>query len=207
MTLRNRTNLIIFSGVLIFTIGGLLWLAVLRPIVFANADNTTGTSVSSPTDTNSETNVGSESPDPPVESPSASQDTFDDSIPSPELTPKEVVEIQLESLRGMQNDPAELIACYSLASPLNRESSGPFGRFQGMMEEPPFDELVFHKRWQIREPEINEDKAIVLVSLITLDDRAVLFQFSLTKQTAEPYVGCWMTDAVSFEGMGRLPNN
>jgi hypothetical protein len=115
--------------------------------------------------------------------------------PSPELEPNEVVSLQL---KGLASEPEArgIEQCFVLASPGNKESTGPVERFAAMLHRAPYDVLLFHHLVLVGKPTIEGDTANVVVTLLDAQDRIYIFQFVLSKQHGEGYENCWMTDAV-----------
>lgn len=120
----------------------------------------------------------------------------DFSIPQPDYSPAEVVTLQIESMRDSASSPERLTTCYSLASPQNREITGPIERFGAMVMMPPYDRLARCQAWQVGRPVIDQDHAAVLVSTISSDGSGVAFRFLLRLHTEHPFDGCWLTEAV-----------
>lgn len=117
-------------------------------------------------------------------------------IPQPHYSPAEVVALQIESMRESTGSLDRLTTCYSLASPENREVTGPIKRFAEMIMMPPYDRLAGCQAWQVGRPVIDQNYAAVLVSTISSDGSGVAFRFLLRLHTEPPYGGCWLTEAV-----------
>jgi hypothetical protein len=115
--------------------------------------------------------------------------------PSPQLEPNEVVSLQLQGL-AKNPDEGGIEQCFALASPGNKESTGPVERFAAMLHRAPYDVLLFHHLVLVGKPVITGDSANVIVTLIDANERIFVFQFVLSKQHVEGYENCWMTDAV-----------
>lgn len=115
--------------------------------------------------------------------------------PSPRLEPNEVVSLQLQGL-AKNPDGGGIEQCFALASPGNKESTGPVERFAAMLHRAPYDVLLFHHLVLVGKPVIEGDLANVIVTLVDANDRIFVFQFMLSKQHVEGYENCWMTDAV-----------
>ncbi|HEX9950474.1 MAG TPA: DUF4864 domain-containing protein [Rubricoccaceae bacterium] len=117
--------------------------------------------------------------------------------PSPDLSPAEVVRIQVEALK--RNDEptpgAGIATAFRFASPGNRLATGPLPRFDRMVREG-YPDLLGFARAEHGEPRITGDRAVVPVTLVQRDGRRVTFGFALSRQTNGAYAGCWMTDAV-----------
>lgn len=115
--------------------------------------------------------------------------------PKPELSPDQVVEMQLKGLA--ESDPVLGIRqCFAFASPGNKLSTGPLTRFAMMLERPPYDVFLNRHLLLIGKPAITGEKATVMVTLLDDHDKIRVFHFHLTKQHGEAIEGCWMTDAV-----------
>lgn len=117
-------------------------------------------------------------------------------LPSRDLTPEDVVRLQLQSLRESLADPSRLMDCYSLASPENRQQTGPFSRFAAMVMQSPYDQLAHCENWQVGSAAIERDYAAVLVSTVEHHEEPKAFRFLLHRYSQPPYEGCWLTDAV-----------
>lgn len=117
--------------------------------------------------------------------------------PNPELTPDEVVRLQLDSLRSFRDDELALLQCFVLASPANRAATGPFNRFATMVRSPKYVALVIGESELVGKAVVRGDRATVLVTVVGGVRRAGAFRFFLSKQTEDPYRDCWMTDAVT----------
>lgn len=120
----------------------------------------------------------------------------DPSIPSPELSPEQVVACQVQAMQQSIVDKSHLVPCYSLASPQNRATTGPLSRFWTMCHSPPYDLLCTSDSWQIGSAHIEQQRASVTVSVLTVDG-PLGFEFRLSRQQHAPLNGCWMTDAVA----------
>lgn len=121
---------------------------------------------------------------------------FDPAIANPDMTPEEVVEMQVTALRGFDLDPGNLVVCYSLASPSNRAMTGPLSRFAGLVTGPPYDSLISADSYQIGQAIILQGYASVLVTVLGDSDQMFAYRFYLAKQLEAPVRDCWMTDGV-----------
>ena len=127
-----------------------------------------------------------------------SERPISESIAHPELSPERVVALQMESLRDGVSQPDKLMVCFSLASPENREQTGPLPRFAALVKQPPYDDLVSCVDYIVGDATIQDDRAVVLVSLLLADSPPKSFRFFLSKHSQEPYKDCWLTDAVAL---------
>ena len=120
---------------------------------------------------------------------------LDTSIPQPDLSPADVVTMQVHSIRSAVFDPKKLGVCYSLASPENRLQTGPFSRFSELVMQPPFDRLANCVDWQLGGTVLDKDFAAVFVSVVSKDGVASGFRFILRQQELEGR-RCWLTEGV-----------
>lgn len=119
-------------------------------------------------------------------------------VPAPALSPGEVVRIQLEALRHNDQYNRGIEVAFRFASPANRANTGPLARFVSMIRNGPYA-LMLGFRAASYGPV--ESKGVRARQRVTLADagRSVTYWFYLSRQSEEPYVDCWMTDAVYVE--------
>ena len=125
--------------------------------------------------------------------------------PAPELGPGEVVKIQLEALRGNDAQDSGIQLCFRFASPGNKVHTGPVERFGQMIRQEPYALMLSYLDVQYEPIEIAENRARQRVTLIGPTE-AITYVFLLSRQleAAEGGCkGCWMTDAVIVERVGR----
>jgi len=123
-----------------------------------------------------------------------------DSIPtpSPTLSPKEVVRLQVDAL-GNNDSPragAGIEAAFNFASPANRRATGPLRRFRTLFETPAYGPMIDHRSARLSEVQTQGDMARVGVLMVTESGDRIGYLFQLSRQTESPYEECWMTDAV-----------
>ncbi|MCA9135151.1 MAG: hypothetical protein KDB00_00290 [Planctomycetales bacterium] len=121
---------------------------------------------------------------------------IDPSVPSPRLSPEQVVACQVTAMHQSIADESLLVPCYSLASPSNRAMTGPLHHFWAMCHSPPYDLLCESDSWQIGKAQIEDSRASVIVSVLTHDGPRG-FEFQLSRQQSQPVKDCWMTDSVA----------
>jgi hypothetical protein len=120
-----------------------------------------------------------------------------DPEPSPDLTPAEVIRVQVEAL-GSNDEPepdAGIRAAFRFASTSNRAATGPLDRFTQMIKTGYADMLTF-ERAEYGALRVEDDVAAQEVTLIQADGRRTTYLFGLSRQEAGEYEGCWMTDTV-----------
>ena len=135
----------------------------------------------------------------------AAQAEVEDRKPAPELGPEDVVKIQLAALRDNDAYDAGIEVCFRFASPGNKVNTGPVERFGRMIKQGPYALMLSYLDAKYAPIEIVDDRARQRVTLIGATE-AVTYVFLLSRQTeaAEGACkGCWMTDAVVVERVGR----
>jgi len=118
--------------------------------------------------------------------------------PDPALTPKQVIEFQLQVLQH-NDELAEnrgIERAFRFASPNNRTVTGPLQHFIQIINQPDYSALLNSASYLIGEVEIENDQARSLVTIKTAADKRVRYVFILSRQSGGEYKGCWMTDAV-----------
>ena len=123
-----------------------------------------------------------------------------DSIPgpSPELSPREVVQLQVEAL-GTNDEPfaeAGIAAAFNFASPANKRVTGPLVRFRTLFDTSAYGPMIDHTGATYSQVRVAGRTAQMGVLLNTRDGGQVGYVFRLSKQTEPPHEACWMTDAV-----------
>ncbi|CAN5444017.1 DUF4864 domain-containing protein [soil metagenome] len=124
--------------------------------------------------------------------------TFDLPQPDPTLRPHEVVEMQVLALR--ENDKPfknfGVMTTFNFASPEYKSKNGPEAKFIKMIHNPEYNSLIGFKMYGLDDIYVVKNMALQKVTLIDAEDNPVVYLFKLTRQTEEPYIGCWMIDSV-----------
>lgn len=107
---------------------------------------------------------------------------YDAEVADPSYSPQDVVGLQLASLRKAIADPEQIRVCYSLASPENRELTGPLIRFAQLFRAQPYRPLLGHQASLIGKVRVRGDHADMMVSVIAEDGQTFAFQFLLSRQ-------------------------
>lgn len=127
--------------------------------------------------------------------------------PSPELSPEDVISIQLKALSETENNPATnsgVARVWAFAHPANRIVTGPIARFTQMLKSPPYRALIGHRSHHLRQVEVTESKAIFAVKVTDRDGDIFGYSWQLGKVGSGDYQGMWMTTGVSLIGkLGR----
>lgn len=131
--------------------------------------------------------------------PAAAQSPLSPSlVPSHELSPARVVQIQLEALRHNDEDDHGIEVAFRFASPANKRNTGPLPRFIRMIKEGPYRLMLQFRAADYDEPEVVGRRARQRVTLVG-DTGAIAYTFYLSRQSEGPCIECWMTDAVTVE--------
>lgn len=118
--------------------------------------------------------------------------------PNPSLSPQQVVRSVLEALqfnRELGNDRGIEIA-YRFASPASRAATGSAGKFGQIVKNPLYRGMLDHQTAMYDEPIVTDDQAEQIVMLVTSNYDVPVYVFTLSRQSAAPFAGCWMTDSV-----------
>jgi hypothetical protein len=116
--------------------------------------------------------------------------------PNPELSPDQVVRIQVEALQNNDSEDRGIEITFRFASPANKQFTGPIGRFKRMVKNPAYRPMLNHKAAEYDPIEISGETATQRVTIIDTNGNATVFRFALSKQSGAPCDGCWMTDSV-----------
>ena len=119
-------------------------------------------------------------------------------VPRPELSPGEVIRIQLEALRHNDERDRGIEVAFRFASPVNRDHTGPLPRFVRMIKRGPYALMLDFREASYGTVEVTEDRARQRVTLTGPRSRTS-YWFLLSRQSEPPFVNCWMTDAVYVE--------
>jgi len=117
--------------------------------------------------------------------------------PNPKLTPKQVVQLQLDALKAVDAPvkDAGFATVFRFASPENQGQTGPLPRFAKMIREG-FGEMLNHKSSRLLAPLQQQDQLLQPVELVSLAGRTYRYVFLLRRVDSENCAGCWMTDGV-----------
>ena len=117
-------------------------------------------------------------------------------LPTPSLSPEEVVRLQLAGLSNPSANGVGVMQCFCLASPANRSVTGPLERFGEIVRSGPFQCMTRPRGMLIGRPFEHDGTAKLIVTIIDEQHEIHAFAFFLSKQDAAPFKDCWMTNAV-----------
>ncbi len=118
--------------------------------------------------------------------------------PAPELSPEEVVKIQVEALQHNDRQDRGIEVTFRFASPDNKTVTGPLNRFIRLVKNPAYRPMLNHKRAEFSPIKLAGDQAQQKVTVITQDGEAVVYLWELSKHDTTGCSGCWLTDSVSL---------
>ncbi|MCA1755176.1 MAG: DUF4864 domain-containing protein [Spirochaeta sp.] len=119
--------------------------------------------------------------------------------PSAELTPVDVVQLQLSALKEHGPSNERISQVFEFASPANKSATGPLERFATLFDGALYSGMINHQRAEILPAYVENNLAVVPVALIADDGTEWKYLFVLSRQQEEPYEDMWMTDAVQLE--------
>lgn len=119
------------------------------------------------------------------------------SNPNPDLSPSEVVSLQLDALREVDRPvtDAGFATVFRFASPENQAQTGPLPRFARMIREG-YGELINHRSARLLATIQQGEEALQPVEVTSRAGRVIRYVFLLRRIDEGPFAGCWMTDGV-----------
>lgn len=120
--------------------------------------------------------------------------------PSPDLSPVQVVEIQLLGLKLSGGDPSriEMEQVWRFAHPSNKAMTGPIQRFAMLFATPSYKPLLGHDDYEITIIAQDENNAQMLVRITANDGQAYLYLWNVMRVTQGADKGSFMTISVSM---------
>jgi hypothetical protein len=117
--------------------------------------------------------------------------------PNPELSPEDVVKIQVEALQQNDDNDSGIEVTFRFASPANKQVTGPLFRFKELVKNPLYRPMLNHKTADYSKMVFDGDTATQRVTIIESNGEATVYLFTLSRQNLSDCPGCWMTDSVS----------
>jgi hypothetical protein len=142
-------------------------------------------------------------PTPPAGAENADSLADDQLEPNPELSPGQVVKIQVEALQNNDEADTGIEITFKFASPANKRVTGPLNRFKRLVKNPLYRPMLNHKIAEYEPVEISGNTATQRVTIIGPNGKATVYLFSLSRQTEPPCIGCWLTDSVTVVPVKR----
>lgn len=115
--------------------------------------------------------------------------------PDPDLSPREVVRLQLDALRrnGELGGDRGIEAAFRFASPANRAVTGPLERFAEMLRNPVYRPMLDHASAEFGPVQDDGEVARVQVVLFGRNGEVAAYDVTLSK---DEETECWLTDSV-----------
>jgi hypothetical protein len=128
----------------------------------------------------------------------SSQRGDDDPQPGPDLSPEQVVQIQLQALQRNDTPTKDsgIAIAFRFASPANQAATGPLANFVLLVKNPLYHPMLNHKTVERGPMKIDGDQAQQRVTLTSATNERAVYIFTLSKQRDGKYKDCWMTDGV-----------
>ena len=119
-------------------------------------------------------------------------------VPGPDLTAREVVDIQLQALRNNDNPvpDAGIEQVWAFAHPDNRAMTGPLPRFKRMIKGQGYGVLINHTRAEVVAVGEGRNRAVYRVRVVARDGGFYRFRWQLQKASLDAGEA-WMTTAVT----------
>lgn len=121
-----------------------------------------------------------------------------DQFPVPELTPLEVVQIQMDAFRYNDELNQGIEIAFRFASPSNRQITGPVERFSLMIRSGVYAAMLNAQDVDYGSVVMQGPLAQVPVIVFTNDGSSWSYLFTLRRQNQDQYNQCWMTESVQF---------
>ena len=115
--------------------------------------------------------------------------------PDPDLSPRDVVRLQLDALRrnGQLGHDRGIATAFRFASPTNRAITGPLERFVEMLKNPLYRPMLDHASAEFGPVQDDGDVARVQVVLFGRMGEVAAYDFTLSR---DEETDCWLTDGV-----------
>ena len=121
--------------------------------------------------------------------------------PNPELSPQDVVRIQMIALEYNNESNSGIEIAYRFASPKNKASVGSLRRYARMLYTEAYRPLLNPKETLYDAAEVSNDRASVRVYLTSESNYQIVYRFFLSNQDSGSCKGCWLTDGVQVESV------
>jgi Domain of unknown function (DUF4864) len=115
--------------------------------------------------------------------------------PGPGLSPRQVVQIQLDALRhnDLPAPDAGIATTFRFASEANRQATGPLERFRRMLRNPLYAPMIDHVSAEFGP--VHHEGGVARLQVVHFGGggEVVAYDFTLSRDEA---TGCWLTDGV-----------
>ena len=124
--------------------------------------------------------------------------------PDKTLSPKQVVNIQLQALQQNDRSDSGVITVFNFSSPNNRLHIGPINHLRVLVRDPAYQPMLNFKSYKKGQLVLSGNMAYQLVVIEGRDGQKEVYMFILSKQRRGAYKGCWMTEGIARMGQEAL---
>jgi len=117
--------------------------------------------------------------------------------PDKELSPQQVVQIQLQALQQNDRSDSGVITVFNFSSPKNKLHIGPLNHLRVLVRDPAYQSMLNFKNYKKGQLVVSNNMAYQLVVIQGSDGREEVYMFILSKQRKGTYKGCWMTEGIA----------
>ena len=119
--------------------------------------------------------------------------------PGPELTPEDVVRVQLQALQRNDTPSPDsgIRQTWALAHPNNKALTGPFDRFAAMIRSPGYADLLGHLEHTIAVLDFTETRFNFAIEISTAKGLRIGYVWTVSRVREGDLSGAWMTISVS----------
>ncbi len=126
--------------------------------------------------------------------------------PSEELSPADIVQIQVESLQNLKSDG--IPQAYLFSASRNRTfADSSLKHFSVSLNSEEYQPLQVGENLSYSPMDLNDSTAQQIVTVTTPDGFTHFYLFELTLQKSGDFRGCWMTDSVTHSPFQLPPNS
>lgn len=118
--------------------------------------------------------------------------------PGANLSPEQVITIQLEALRHNDTPTKDsgIATAFAFASPGNREATGPLARFVELVKSPQYKPMLNYRSVERDAITNHEGVAHQRVTIIDAQGNRAVFVFIVSRHADGACKDCWLTDGV-----------
>ena len=117
--------------------------------------------------------------------------------PNENLTPYDIVKIQLEALKFNDINDKGIKQTWLFAHPNNKKATGPYDKFRLMLYGKQYRLLLNHTSHKIELLMNSQDKNIYKVKILAKDKQLFFYEWHVQKGSDDNCKDCWFTSAVS----------
>ena len=117
-------------------------------------------------------------------------------MPTPELTPGDVVEIQLQALKNNDDTDEGIERAFNFISSYFSKDENSLRTFTNIVKSEDFQAILNYADVEKSPVRYHYHTAFQMVEVSDKNKRKVVFLFTLKRHHDDPYKGCWMTESV-----------